>query len=112
MRSVANAHTYYMNSSSHSRRTFLKQTAVAGVALGFPAVLRAARPSSRVQVAVVGVDGQGYSDLQNVSTHAKAKFVGFCDVDTTRFARADKLVPGVPHFQDFRLMFEKLGDSV
>ncbi len=80
--------------------------------MAFPAVLRSARPNSRVQVAVVGVDGQGYSDLHNVSSHAQAKFVGFCDVDTNRFVRADAAVPGVPHFQDFRAMYEKLGDTI
>ena len=97
---------------SSTRRTFLKQTALAGAALSFPAVLRAASPNSRVQVAAVGVDGQGYSDLHNVASHAKVKFMGFCDVDLNRFARADALVPGVPHFQDFRAMYEKLGDTV
>src|SRR3954469_20026227 len=97
---------------SPSRRTFLKQTAIVGVAVGFPAVLRAARPNSMVQVAVVGTEGQGYSDLQNVSTHPKAKFVGFCDVDTARFERADKIAPNIPHFQDFRAMYEKLGDQI
>ena len=97
---------------SSTRRTFLKQTAFAGAALSFPAVLRAASPNSRVQIAAVGVDGQGYSDLHNVASHAKVKFMGFCDVDLNRFARADALVPGVPHFQDFRAMYEKLGDTV
>ncbi|MSU47695.1 MAG: Gfo/Idh/MocA family oxidoreductase [Opitutus sp.] len=103
-----------MKSALHSttRRTFLRQTAVAGAALGFPAVLRAASPNSRINVAVVGVDGQGYSDLHNVSTHARANFVGFCDVDLNRFARADALVAGVPHFQDFRAMFDQLGDTL
>src|SRR4051812_33303041 len=97
---------------SSSRRTFLKQTAIVGAAVGFPAVLRAARPNSMVQVAVVGTEGQGYSDLQNVSTHPKAKFVGFCDVDTARFARADQVAANVPHFQNFRAMYEKLGDQI
>jgi predicted dehydrogenase len=95
-----------------SRRTFIKQTALAGALIHFPAVLRAARPNSRVNVAVVGVDGQGYSDLHNVSSHAQATFVGFCDVDKNRFARADALVAGIPHFQDFRVMLDKLGDKV
>ena len=98
--------------TSSTRRTFLKQTALAGAAIGFPAVLRAASPNSRVQVAAVGVDGQGYSDLHNVASHAKVKFMGFCDVDLNRFARADALVPSVPHFQDFRAMYEKLGDTI
>jgi predicted dehydrogenase len=95
-----------------TRRSFLQHSALAGAALAFPAVLRSASPNSRVQVAAIGVDGQGYSDLHNVASHAKAKFVGFCDVDLNRFARADKAVPGVPHFQDFRVMLEKLGNTV
>ncbi len=96
-----------------TRRTFLKQTALAtgAAAVGFPAVLRAASPNSRVQIAQVGVDGQGYSDLHNLAAHAKVGFAGFCDVDRKRFARADARVPGVPHFQDFRAMFEQLGDK-
>ena len=94
-----------------SRRAFLKQTTFAGAALAFPAIVRSASPNGSVNVAVVGVEGQGYSDLQNVATHAKAKFVGFCDVDTTHFARADAVAAGVPHFQDWRVMFEKLGDT-
>jgi predicted dehydrogenase len=95
-----------------SRRTFLKQSALAGAMVTFPAVLRSANPNSHIAVAAIGCDGQGYSDLHNVSSHPKAKFVGFCDVDLNRFARADAAVPGVPHFQDFRVMLDKLGDSL
>lgn len=96
-----------------TRRTFLKQTAVAAgaVAVGFPAVLRAANPNSKVQIAAVGVDGQGFSDLRQLAAHPQVAYAGFCDVDTQRFARADERVPGVPHFQDFRVMFDQLGDK-
>ena len=92
-----------------SRRTFLKTSAAA--TLGFPAILRAANPNSNLQVAVVGCAGQGLYDLEQLGSHARVKFTGFCDVDTARFARADAKFPGVPHFQDFREMFTKLGDT-
>jgi predicted dehydrogenase len=95
-----------------SRRTFLKQAALAGAALGFPAILSASRPNSRVQVAAVGVEKMGHNDVHNVASHEKAKHVAFCDVDSTHFARADKVTPGVPHFKDFRAMLEKLGDTI
>ena len=95
-----------------TRRTFLKQTAMMGAALGFPAVLSARNPNSRVQVAAVGADKMGFNDIHNVVRHAKARHVAFCDVDATRFARADELAAGVPHFRDFRAMFEKLGDTI
>ena len=93
-----------------TRRTFLRTTAAA--TLGFPAILRAANPNSMLQVAGVGCDGKGFSDLNAVGSHARVKFTGFCDVDTARFAKIDAKFPGVPHFQDYREMFEKLGDTV
>ena len=104
-----------MNSTSlatTSRRTFLKQTALAGAALGFPALSSARSPNSRLQVAAVGLEKMGYNDVHNIARHEKAKHVGFCDVDSRHFARADKITPGVPHFKDFRVMFEKLGDAI
>ena len=95
-----------------SRRDFLKQSASAAATIGFPAVLRAANPNSMVQVASIGVNGMPFTDLSNISQHAKVKYVGFCDVDKNRFDKADALIPGVPHFADFREMLEKLGDKV
>jgi len=97
-----------------TRRTFLKQASLAGAAaaVGFPAVASAANLNSRVQVAMIGTEAQGYSDLNNISKHAKVSFVGFCDVDTSRMARADAIAPGTPHFQDFRVMLEQLGDKI
>ena len=92
-----------------SRRSFLKTSAAA--ALGFPAILRAANPNSNLQIVAVGCAGKGLSDLTEIGSHARAKYVGFCDVDTARFAKADETFPGVAHFQDFRAMFAKLGDG-
>ena len=97
---------------STTRRSFLKQTSVAAAAFGFPAFLRAANLNSKVQVAAVGVNGMGYSDLHSISSHPAVKYVGFCDVDTTRFDKADAALPGVPHFKDFRVMLDQLGDTV
>ena len=95
-----------------TRRHFLKQSAIAGTVLGFPAVVRAANPNSRVQVAAIGVDGMGYNDVHNVAGHPKAKHVAFCDIDTRSFKRADAVSPGVKHFRDFRAMLAELGDTV
>lgn len=99
-------------STPNTRRDFLKQAAVASAAIGFPGVVRGANLNSRVQLATVGVSGQGFTDVHNFSSHQKVKYVGFCDIDTSLFAKADQTVAGVPHFSDFRVMFDKLGDSV
>ncbi|MEK0450399.1 MAG: hypothetical protein RL088_2667 [Verrucomicrobiota bacterium] len=93
-----------------TRRTFLRRTTAA--ALAFPAVVRAKSPNGNVQVAVVGCKGQGFSDLAEIGSHARAKFVGFCDVDSSRFDQALKKFPGVPTFVDYREMFAKLGDTL
>jgi predicted dehydrogenase len=95
-----------------SRREFLKTSATAGAILGFPAVLRAANPNGRVQLATIGVSGQGFTDVHNFSAHPKVSYVGFCDIDKSCFAKADATVAGVPHFTDFRVMLEQLGDKV
>ncbi|MDQ3625372.1 MAG: Gfo/Idh/MocA family oxidoreductase [Verrucomicrobiota bacterium] len=92
-----------------SRRTFLKTSAAA--VLGFPAILRAASPNSNLQVAVVGCAGMGFFDMTQIGSHPRVKLAGLCDVDTARFEKADQKFPGIPHFQDFREMFAKLGDS-
>lgn len=92
-----------------TRRTFLK-TSTAAV-LGFPAILRAANLNSNLQIAAVGCNGKGMSDISEIGSHARAKYVGFCDVDSTRFAKADQKFPDVPHFSDFREMFTKIGDK-
>jgi predicted dehydrogenase len=97
---------------SPSRRSFLKQSALAAAAVAFPAVVRSASPNSMLQVASIGADGMAFSDLKNIGSHARVKYVGFCDIDSTRFARADAAHPGVPHFADFREMLASLGDKI
>ncbi len=99
-------------SASTSRRGFLRTTALAVSALGFPAVVRAARPNSKLQLAVIGVSARGYADLHSLASHPAVAYVGFCDIDRANFAKADADHPGVPHFADFRSMYSKLGDTV
>ena len=105
-------HELNSTDSPTTRRTFLKQAAVAGAAISFPAVVRAANLNGNVQLATVGVSGQGFTDVHNFSGHPKVKYVGFCDIDKTLFKQADETVPGVTHFTDFRDMLDKLGDKV
>ena len=54
-----------------TRRTFLQHSALAGAAFGFPAVLRAANPHSRVQLAAIGGNARGYADLHRGASHAR-----------------------------------------
>ncbi|MCB1276844.1 twin-arginine translocation signal domain-containing protein, partial [Prosthecobacter sp.] len=95
----------------NSRRSFLKNSTLASAAVAFPAFVRGQNLNSKLQVACVGVNGMGFSDLKNVGTHPAVKFVGFCDVDSNRFDKADEAHPGVKHFSDYREMFRTLGDG-
>jgi predicted dehydrogenase len=101
-----------MSQSTPSRRRFLQQSLAASAAMGFPAVLRAANLNSMLQVAMVGANGMAFADMTAMGSHPKVKFVGFCDIDANRFARADKSFPGVPHFADYVEMYSKLGDTL
>ncbi len=92
-----------------SRRTFLKTTAVA--ALGFPAILRASNPNSKLQVAAIGCSGKGLSDINEIGSHSAVKYVGFADVDSSKFEQAARKNPVTPQFADYREMFAKLGDK-
>lgn len=102
-----------MASQSLNRRTFL-QTAAAGTAAAFvgPAVLAAETRKTELHVAAIGANGMGWADLSQVGSHAKVKFVGFCDVDSARFDQVDKKFPGVAHFADYREMIDQLGDRL
>ncbi|MGV3660274.1 MAG: Gfo/Idh/MocA family protein [Prosthecobacter sp.] len=95
-----------------SRRSFLKNATLTSAAVALPAFVRGQNLNSKLQVACVGVNGMGFSDLKNVGTHAAVKFVGFCDVDANRFDKADEAHPGVKHFSDYREMLNTLGDGV
>ena len=96
-----------------SRRAFLQTTAAgAAAALAAPAVISAQTQKAELHVAAIGANGMGWSDLSSVGSHAKVKFVGFCDVDSTRFNKVDEKFPGVAHFADYREMIDTLGDKL
>ncbi len=77
---------------------------------GFSAGARTASALESLRVAVVGVNGMGWSDLSSVGSHKGVTFVGFCDIDSKRFDQADKGFPGVKHYVDYREMLSELGD--
>ncbi len=95
-----------------TRRSFLTSSSAAAVSVGFPAVVRAVNQNSKLQVASIGANGMAFSDIKNISTHAKAQYVAFCDVDTARMDKVGKEFAGVPQFQDYREMLAKLGDKI
>ncbi len=110
-----------------SRRTFLKTSAAGAIA--FPAILRAqtnsskenASPNNRLNVAVIGAGGRGGAALTGIKGE---NVVAICDVDEERGGASIKSVAekdggadgdrlkAAPRFNDYRKMFEKLGNQI
>lgn len=95
-----------------SRRQFLRRSAQAAAGLAaftiVPAhVLGGPRhrpPSEKLNLAAIGVGGQGGYDLQNL---ASENIVALCDVDDERAADTFKKFPDAKRYKDFRVMLEK-----
>jgi predicted dehydrogenase len=95
----------------HSRRDFLKASALAAGLTILPRGLSAAA-NDKLQVASIGVGGMGAADQKQISSHDEVEIVGMCDIDAKRLAEALKLHPGAETFSDFRVMLAKLGDKI
>lgn len=67
-----------------NRRTFLKQSALAGAALSLPAYVRAAAEGSNsdIRIAVVGFNGRGQSHIKAYTSMKGVRLVALCDVDS------------------------------
>ncbi|MFD2744137.1 MULTISPECIES: Gfo/Idh/MocA family protein [Sphingobacterium] len=99
-------------SDKNSRRSFLKQAAVAAAAFtivprhvlggsGFVA------PSDKLMVAGIGVGGKGESDIKSFYDSGKAEIAFLCDVDDRRSARTRGRFPKAKYYKDYREMLDK-----
>jgi len=96
-----------------SRRRFMKGTAAVAAftvvprhVLGGP---RQVPPSEKLNIAGIGVGGQGASDIQNVSSE---NIVALCDVDRRQAAETFKKFPNAKQYSDFRVMLEKENKNI
>ena len=94
-----------------SRRAF--NTAAASTAFAFsivPAkVLGGNAPSNKLNVAIIGADGQGGFSIEGTRDE---NIVALCDVDDVRSARALRNNPQAKIFRDFRVMFDKMEKDI
>jgi predicted dehydrogenase len=93
-----------------TRRQFVQ--ASAAVAVSCPQIVRGQNLNSRLQVAGIGCDGKGWSDIKEMSDHPSTAMVGFCDVDLARTEKVKSLAPDAPVFQDYKDLLGKLGDKI
>jgi predicted dehydrogenase len=94
-----------------NRRQFLQTTAVAAATFAAPAFVRGQNLNSRLQIAGIGCEAKGWSDISEMANHPAAKYVAFCDVDLGRTEKAHALSPDAPVLQDFRELFAEHGEK-
>jgi len=109
-----------LSPTSLSRRKFLSAALAAGTALpAADALLRPARaasrgksPNERLNLAVVGLGGQGLYDLHEASTENSVpteNIVAVCDVDSAHIDRAIAKYPHIKNakkFDDYRKLLD------
>src|SRR5690242_17225981 len=91
------------------RRQLLQQGAAAGAGLiAVPAmagIKNSNSPDEKLNVACIGVEGRGGSDLAAVA--ATENIVAICDVDEERLARVGQHLPNAYRTPDWRRLAER-----
>ncbi|MCX8035751.1 MAG: Gfo/Idh/MocA family oxidoreductase [Candidatus Sumerlaeia bacterium] len=97
-----------------NRRKFVRSTA-AGAAglliLRSSASVRGAPANEAVNIALVGCGGRGEWFVRIVP-ELRQNMVALCEVNSQRGAVGLKRFPDIPHFQDFRVMLDKMGNKI
>lgn len=101
--------------ASSSRRTFLKQAALASSVLIVPRHVLGGvgytAPSDQLNLGAIGAGGKGRSDIINASVNGRERVVALCDVDFSgSAARAVEAFPKAKRYHDYRVMLEQEPD--
>ncbi|MBC8009604.1 MAG: Gfo/Idh/MocA family oxidoreductase [Burkholderiales bacterium] len=107
------------------RRAFLKTALTAGaVSLLAPRTLWGASPDApailqavskqKVKLACIGIGNRGGDIIRALNATGLAEIVALCDTDmgAPHTEKTLNAFPGVPRFQDFRQMFDKMGKDI
>ena len=102
-----------MREAGISRRYFLMGAAASVGALASRPALAAKRkrrkvsPNEKLNIAGIGVGGQGGNDIDNLKSE---NIVALCDVDDAHAARTFARYPKAKTYRDYRVMLEKQKD--
>jgi predicted dehydrogenase len=99
----------------HSRRTFLKQAAIASSILIVPRHVLGGvgftAPSDQLNLAAIGAGGKGASDILNASVNGRERVIALCDVDFSgTAAKSVAAFPKAKLYADYREMLDKEKD--
>ena len=94
-----------------TRRQFLVTTGVAAAvsALGVPAFAQRKNVNSKLNVACIGVGGQGAASVDGVKGE---NIVALCDAFEPNLKRQMEQYPNAKGFADFREMYDQIGDTI
>lgn len=94
-----------------SRRRFLQSTAaLAGSAFAPNILFGKDAPSKQLNVASIGCNGKGWSDISEISKGNRMAFL--CDIDKSRAKKAMDQFPDAKYFSDYREMFASVADQI
>ncbi len=97
-----------------TRRDFVKQSAAVGTAFWVSGVQALSQEKTKVEklnVACVGAEGKGSSDVDN-SAHWGANIVALCDIDDNRLRKKARRHPDAELFHDYRQMLDKMDKKI
>ncbi|HUS91949.1 MAG TPA: Gfo/Idh/MocA family oxidoreductase [Phycisphaerae bacterium] len=88
------------------RRTFLKQSVMAGAGVMVlrSGILHGKSPNEKLNIAGIGVGGRGWGDLNAVRSE---NIVALCDVNAKNLAKAAKQFPDAKTYVDWRKCLEQ-----
>ncbi|MEM7233847.1 MAG: Gfo/Idh/MocA family oxidoreductase [Planctomycetota bacterium] len=97
-----------------SRRSFLKTAAAASAVFSPFGIrsLKAGESQDKVNFAIIGCTGRGGNIGGGAVSSGLTNVVALCDVDPTRTARFKQQFPQARVFDDFRKMFDVMGDKL
>ncbi|MEX2672743.1 MAG: Gfo/Idh/MocA family oxidoreductase [Phycisphaeraceae bacterium] len=98
------------------RRHFIKAAAAGSVLAGLPAVslARSVSANEKVNLACIGIGNQGGGIARTIGRSDLVNVVALCDVDLehSRTNAVKEAFSGADQFQDFRKMFDQMGDQI
>ena len=107
-----------MINNSFSRRSFIRKSVITGGAAllsnSLLGQLKMASPNDRVNLACIGIGNRAAEVIKALHSTGLCNIVALCDVDLGAKQTLDilKLFPDVKQFQDFRIMFDKMGNEI
>jgi hypothetical protein len=94
-----------------SRRQFVRAGAISAAAISFPFVGNVLGANDRINVACIGVNGKGTTDIAN-TVLCGGNIVALCDVDARNLREKAQEFPQAKTYADFRIMLEKMERSI